>query len=82
MIDITSEINIEALKKVMKERGVCFEGLALDLGIDRSTLYRKLRRGFSLLTVAEYLIIKKSLKLTPEETKTIFNVTMRGSGCK
>lgn len=76
------EINIEALKKIVKERGLCFEGLALDVGVDRSTLHRKLKRGLSAITVVEYFLIKQSLKLTPEEEENIFNVTMRGSGCE
>lgn len=37
--------NIPLLKSIISSRGKTFEGLAKDLGIDRSTLQRRIKYG-------------------------------------
>ena len=42
---VRMEINIEKLKETVILRNTTLEALAYEMGINRSTLYRKLRRG-------------------------------------
>lgn len=64
-------MNVVMLKKKIKERGMNVEQLAVKIGIDRSTLYRKLNLDVST-TVSEAIKIKDSLGLTNEEARSIF----------
>lgn len=66
------EIDIVALKRKIAERNTTMEGVALFLGIDRSTLYRKLRDGGCGITVCEAHMIASFLGLSYEETIRIF----------
>lgn len=64
-------MNVAMLKKKIGERGINVETLAEKIGIDRSTMYRKLNADIST-TVAEAVKIKDALGLTNEEARSIF----------
>lgn len=65
-------IDTKALKQIIIRKNTTMEGLAYYLGIDRSTLYRKLRDGGSGLTVREARLISSFLELSFEEVLHIF----------
>ena len=64
-------MNVKMLKEKMSERGMNVETLAAEIGIDRSTLYRKLNIDIST-TVAEAVKIKEALGLSSDEARSIF----------
>ncbi len=64
-------MNIQKLKSKLVERGINVETLAGKLGIDRSTLYRKLDAS-EKFTIGEAQKIKTELELTTEEATSIF----------
>lgn len=64
-------MNILKLKGKIVEKGLNVEAVAAEIGIDRSTLYRKLNAG-EKITIGEALRIKASLNLTDEEASDIF----------
>lgn len=66
------EINIEKLKETVISRNTTLEALAYEMGINRSTLYRKLRKGPSAISLTDAKTISKSLSLSPAEANTIF----------
>lgn len=65
-------VDVNKLRGKIVEMGLNVETLAKRIGIDRSTLYRKLNRDGDTLTVREVNIICKELKLTKEEAMDIF----------
>ena len=69
---VRMEINIEKLKQTVIQRNTTLEALAYELGINRSTLYRKLKRGHSAITLKDANTISKSLRLSPNEADSIF----------
>lgn len=64
-------MNIPMLKQKIKERGINVETLAKKIGINRSTMYRKLNEDISI-TMTEANKIKEILCLTNEEASAIF----------
>lgn len=64
-------MNVLKLRGKMVEKGYSVESLATKLGIDKSTLYRKLD-DCGKFTVGEAQKIKESLDLTIEEATVIF----------
>jgi plasmid maintenance system antidote protein VapI len=64
-------VNIPKLKAKLVEEGMNVETLAIKIGIDRSTLYRKLDGG-EKITIGEAMKIKKALHLTNAEASAIF----------
>lgn len=69
---VKMEINIEKLKETVISRNTTLEALAYEMGINRSTLYRKLRRGPSAISLQDVKNISDSLDLSPTEANTIF----------
>jgi DNA-binding phage protein len=69
---VRMEINIEKLKETVIERNTTLEALAYEMGINRSTLYRKLRRGPAAISLLDAKTISKSLRLSPREADSIF----------
>lgn len=63
--------NKKALVEKIKEKGMNLESFAMELGINSSTLYRKLN-GESDFTRAEVQKSKKVLTLTLREADYIF----------
>lgn len=64
--------NMSKLKGLIVERGNTQENVAKEIGIDRSTFYRKVREGGYRFTVSEVNGIVKSVPLTAEEALEIF----------
>lgn len=64
-------MNIPKLRGKMVERGCNVETLAAEMGVDKSTLYRKLNNGENF-TIADVQKIKTTLDLTAEEASDIF----------
>ena len=65
------KVNVAKLRGKMVEKGFTVETLAVAIGIDRSTLYRKLD-DIEKFTIGEVLKIKKVLCLTDAEAIFIF----------
>ncbi|MBR6677019.1 MAG: helix-turn-helix transcriptional regulator [Clostridia bacterium] len=66
------EIDITKLKETVVLKNMTLEGLAYNLGMSRSTLYRKLRRGHSGLTLKDVADIAKALDLSSYQMSVIF----------
>lgn len=64
-------MDVRKLKAKVIERGMNVETLAAKLGVDRSTMYRKLGE-IEKFTVGEARKIKEELGLTGEEARDIF----------
>ena len=65
-------MNVNKLKAKMVERGLNVSQVAEKIGIDRSSLYRKLNNQGETLTVKEAKAIVKVLNITPREAASIF----------
>ena len=65
-------VNVNKLKAKMVERGLNVSQVAEKIGIDRSSLYRKLNNQGETLTVKEAKAIVKVLNITPSEAAQIF----------
>lgn len=64
-------VNTDKLKGVIVERGKTQEGVARDIGMDRSTFYRRMKDGQSF-TIGEIERLVHALKLTNQEAIDIF----------
>lgn len=60
------------LKEKIIEKNTTQEALAMALGIDRSTLYRKMKGGLSSLTIGEAEKIAGFLGLSRQEISNVF----------
>lgn len=65
-------VNIDKLRGAMKERRVSVEELATSIGIDCSTLYRRLSDGGDTFTIKEVNKIVSALELNAETATAIF----------
>lgn len=65
-------VNVNKLKGKIIENGMNVSDLAEIMGIDTSTLYRKLSRNGENISIKEADKISKVLKLTPAEASSIF----------
>ena len=65
-------VNVNLLKAKLVERGLNFTNLAEMIGIDRTTLYRKLKDNGAGLLIGEVNSIVRALKLTVTEATEIF----------
>ena len=65
-------VNVNLLKAKLVERGLNFTNLAEMIGIDRATLYRKLKDNGAGLLIGEVNSIVRALKLTVTEATEIF----------
>ena len=64
-------MNLNKLKAKIVERGLNVEALANEMGVDASTMYRKLN-NFGRITIGEAVRMKEILKLTSKEATEIF----------
>lgn len=64
-------MNINKLKAKIVEKGMNVETVAEKIGVDRSSLYRKLN-NFERITIGEACKIKSVLEMTDEEANDIF----------
>lgn len=65
-------IDVQRLKDTVAAKNTTLEAVAMILGIDRSTLYRKLKRGKTGLTVYDAQKISSFLELSLDESLAIF----------
>ena len=65
-------VNINKLKGKVVENGVTLERLAAEIGMDRATMYRKIKAGGENFSIKEADLIVKSLRLNKEEAVNIF----------
>ena len=65
-------INVMKLKGKITEKDMNVESLAQKIGINKSTLYRKLNGGGEEITIGEATMISKELSLSAEEVTAIF----------
>lgn len=66
-------MNVNKLKGKIAEKGLSVEKLAQQIGVDRSSLYRKLNNA-EKITIGEATRMKDVLEMTPEEATLIFLV--------
>ena len=64
-------MNVEKLKEKMEKRGFNVERLAERIGIDRSSLYRKLNAS-EKFTIGEAQNIRNALELNDDDARSIF----------
>lgn len=64
-------MNVNKLKGKIAEKGLSVEKLAQKIGVDRSSLYRKLNNA-EKITIGEATRMKDVLEMTPEEATLIF----------
>lgn len=65
-------VNVNKLKGKLVEKGTNVSELAKEIGIDKSTLYRKLRGNGEEISIKEANLIIKALNLNLEEVNSIF----------
>lgn len=65
-------MNTRFLRERMKEMKITVDSLAERIGMDRSTLFRKLKDDGETFKVSEFKKIVPILKMTPEEVDSIF----------
>jgi transcriptional regulator with XRE-family HTH domain len=65
-------VNVNKLKGKIVENGLTVEKLAEQIGMDRSTLYRKLNNAGETFTIREANLICRVLNLTGTEATAIF----------
>ena len=65
-------VNINKLKGKIVENGVTLEKLAAEIGMDRATMYRKIKAGGENFSIKEADLIVKSLRLNKEDAVNIF----------
>lgn len=65
-------VNINKLKGKIVECGINIETLADTIGMDKSTLYRKINSNGENFTIKEADLISKALNLTYTEVNSIF----------
>lgn len=68
---VVKQMKLNLLKGKIVERGMNVETLAEKIGIDRSSMYRKLN-NFEKITIGEAQKIKDVLELSDEQARTIF----------
>lgn len=65
------EVKVNKLKGKIVEQGMNVETVAKRIGIERSSLYRKLN-NFEKITIGEARKLKNVLELSDEEANAIF----------
>lgn len=67
-------IRVNQLRAKIMERGLTIKAVSEKMGVDRSTLYRKMQAGYRSggFTVGDVQILASILELTPKELTEIF----------
>lgn len=65
-------VNIERLKRKMKDEDISVEQLAVRLGVSASTIYRKFLSDGKAFTIGEMHKIMEALCLSEADVKEIF----------
>ena len=64
----------EELKRAIIRRNTTLDALSVNLGMHRSTLYRKTKEGIDGLTIGEAKAITRYLGLSERESRRIFGI--------
>lgn len=65
-------VNIPKLKGKMVENELSISEMSERIGVDRSTIYRKLNSGGDSFTIAEVQSMAKELQLNTDDINSIF----------
>ena len=65
-------VNINKLKGKIIENGLNVEQIAVIVGVDRSTMYRKMDESGKNMTIKDASILSKALNLSADEVNSIF----------
>ena len=65
-------VNINKLKGKIIENGLNVEQVAVIVGVDRSTMYRKMEDSGRNMTIKDATILSKALNLSAAEVNSIF----------
>lgn len=65
-------VNVNKLRGKMVECGINMEQMADEIGVDRSTMYRKLNQDGNNISIKEASIMAKKLGLSYDEVNDIF----------
>lgn len=65
-------VNLSKLKLKIFENGMNISQLAEQIGMDKSTLYRKFQKNGDNISIKEANLMVKTLHLTVEEANSIF----------
>ena len=65
-------VNINKLKGKIIENGLNVEQIAVIVGVDRSTMYRKMDESGRNMTIKDASILSKALNLSADEVNSIF----------
>jgi len=65
-------MNVNKLRAKIVEKGLSIDIVAKEIGINRSSLYRKLNNAGETLTIKEANAIVKVLNITADEATDIF----------
>lgn len=65
-------VQAESLKRIIEKKGYNVETVAESVGMDRSTLYRKLQKGKGSFSIKEAQAISKFLDFSSDEIDAIF----------
>lgn len=70
--EVVAMTNVDKLKGVIKEKRLTPEKVAEKIGIDKSTMYRKLSNGGEDFTIKQADLISQILNLNATEAQSIF----------
>ncbi len=65
-------VDVDALKKKIHDSGLTVETMADQIGVDRATIYRKLKRNGETFTIGQIHQMSDVLRMSADEAKTIF----------
>lgn len=65
-------MQVQVLKERIKESGMSIEKISAMIGIDASTMYRKIQRGGDGFTIKETNELAEVLKLSSDDALDIF----------
>lgn len=65
-------VNIKKLRGKMVECGINMEQMAKEIGVDKSTMYRKMNQEGDNISIKEASIMAKKLDLSYAEVNSIF----------
>jgi len=65
-------VQVDMLKDMIIENNMTIEGLAADMDINRSTLYRKFEKACEKMTIKEARLLAAALHIEPSEAGRIF----------
>lgn len=70
--EVTTMVNVNKLRGKIIEKGLSVAELAKKIGIDKATLYRKIKNNGETITIRDANLIIKELELNRIEASEIF----------